>query len=168
VHSFALNGCLEVGEGARGAIRCALGRTRTRPLAAELGTQRLRRYGHFAYNPSVGAARRLMHDSFAQPEDSDPLEPLTDTFASDPLPHAMLALLGRIATALDDAAEWRQAHAVSRFDFHGRRGSADAGGSAPRWGYVGRLAAYWQAQRDRRNSCIGARSDTASSPQLNG
>ena len=51
-----------------------------------------------------------MHDSFAQPEDSDPLEPLTDTFASDPLPHAMLALLGRIATALDDAAEWGQAH----------------------------------------------------------
>jgi hypothetical protein len=69
-----------------------------------------------------------MHDSFAQPEDSDPLEPLTDTFASDLLPHAMLALLGRIATALDDAAEWRQAHAVSRFDFHGRRGSADAEG----------------------------------------
>ena len=53
-----------------------------------------------------------MHDSFVQPQDSNPLyvgtdrrfEPLTDTFASDPLLHAMLALLGRIATALDDAS----------------------------------------------------------------
>jgi hypothetical protein len=100
-----------------------------------------------------------MHDSFAQPEDSNPLdvgtdrrfEPLTDTFASDPLPHAMLALLGRIATALDDAAEWSAK--VTPFlvlASTAAEGQPTPEGSAPRWGYVGRLAAYWQAQRDRR------------------
>ena len=54
------------------------------------------------------------HESFVQPADSNPLyidterrfEPLTDTFAADPLLHALLALLGRIATALDEAEEW--------------------------------------------------------------
>jgi hypothetical protein len=84
------------------------------PYAAELSTQRLRRYGHFAYKPAEGAIRLLKHESFVQPEDSNPLyigtdrrfEPLTDTFTADPLLHAMLALLGRFATALDDAAEY--------------------------------------------------------------
>lgn len=82
--------------------------------AAELGTQRLRRYGHFAYSSADGAIRLLLHESFVQPEDSNPLyigldrcfEPLTDSFATDPLLHAMLALVGCFATALDDAADW--------------------------------------------------------------
>src|SRR6476660_1035100 len=70
--------------------------------AAELGTQRLRRYGHFAYTPADGASRLLMHESFVQPEESNlryigtdrRFEPLTDSFAADPLLHAMLASLG--------------------------------------------------------------------------
>jgi hypothetical protein len=82
--------------------------------AAELGTQRLRRYGHFAFTPSDGAATLMPHTEFVQPENSNPLyvgrdrqfEPLTDSFARDRLLHNVLTLLGRVATALDELSEW--------------------------------------------------------------
>jgi len=82
--------------------------------AAELGFQRLRRYGRFAYRPADRTATLMPHHEFAQPENSNPLyvgrdrhfEPLTDRFAKDPLLHAVLQLLGRLATALDDLPVW--------------------------------------------------------------
>jgi hypothetical protein len=82
--------------------------------AAEHGTTRLRRYGHFAVTAADGSARLLPHDTFVQPEDSNPLylhrdrhfEPLTRQFAADPLLYRLFALLARVATALDDAVEW--------------------------------------------------------------
>lgn len=80
--------------------------------AAELGTRRLRRYGHFRFRD--GAAQPLPHGAFVQPEDSNPLyverdrhfEPLTGAFSRDPLLHAILNMLGQLATTLDDRAEW--------------------------------------------------------------
>ncbi|MBV8930491.1 MAG: 2OG-Fe dioxygenase family protein [Mycobacteriaceae bacterium] len=82
--------------------------------AAELGTRRLRRYGHFSFVPAQGIAKLLPHRTFLQPDDSNPLyvekdrhfEPLTPTFAEDPLLYALLRLLGRVATALDSADNW--------------------------------------------------------------
>jgi hypothetical protein len=82
--------------------------------AAELGTQRLRRYGHFAFTPSDGTATLMPHSEFVQPENSNPLyvgrnrhfEALTDSFARDPLLGHLLAILARVATALDELAEW--------------------------------------------------------------
>jgi hypothetical protein len=82
--------------------------------AAELGTHRLRRYGHFAFRPADGVAKPMPHRAFVQPEDSNPLyvatdryfEPLTDAFAKDPLLHGILKMMGRLATALDDVAQW--------------------------------------------------------------
>lgn len=84
------------------------------PYAAELGTQRLRRYGHFLFTPADGAAELLPHRAFVQPEDSNPLyvqrdrhfEPLTDAFAKDGLLQGILRLLGGLAVALDDVAQW--------------------------------------------------------------
>ena len=81
--------------------------------AAELGTRRLRRFGHFLFSPADGVVTP-MHSAFVQPEDSNPLyveqdrhfEPLTDAFAKDPLLERIPRLLGRLATALDDASEW--------------------------------------------------------------
>lgn len=82
--------------------------------AADLGTQRLRRYGHFVFTPADGVFEPTTHSAFIQPEDSNPLyigtdrhfEPLTDAFAKDPLLQQILMLLGLLATALDDAARW--------------------------------------------------------------
>ena len=82
------------------------------PYAAELGTRRLRRYGHYRF--AGGVATPLPHDSFVQPENSNPLylqrdryfEPLTDAFAADTLLHRVMALLGRLADALDDVEAW--------------------------------------------------------------
>jgi hypothetical protein len=84
------------------------------PYAAELGTQRLRRYGHFRFDPTNGTATAVPDNVFVQPENSNPLyigrerrfEPLTDTFAEDPLLQDILRLLGRFATVLDDVAQW--------------------------------------------------------------
>jgi hypothetical protein len=84
------------------------------PYAAELGTQRLRRYGHFLFSPASGKFKPMPHDVFVQPEESNPLyvatdrrfEPLTDAFAKDPLLEEILTLLGQLATALDDKPEW--------------------------------------------------------------
>lgn len=82
------------------------------PYAAELGIQRLRRYGHYRF--ADGLFEPVPIGAFVQPQDSNPLyverdrhfEPLTDTFASDPLLDGLLRLLVRFATALDDVAEW--------------------------------------------------------------
>lgn len=84
------------------------------PYAAKLGTQRLRRYGHFLFSPASGTFKPMPHDVFVQPEDSNPLyvatdrrfEPLTDAFAKEPLLETILKLLGQLATALDDKPEW--------------------------------------------------------------
>ncbi|MBV9638678.1 MAG: 2OG-Fe dioxygenase family protein [Mycobacteriaceae bacterium] len=82
--------------------------------AAELGTQRLRRYGHFVFRPAEGVGELLPPDAFVQPQASNPLyverhryfEPLTEAFARDPLLAAMLKLLGQLATALHAVPEW--------------------------------------------------------------
>jgi hypothetical protein len=82
------------------------------PYAAELGVTRLRRYGQYAVRD--GRMRPMPQGVFAQPEDSNPLyigkdrvfEPLTTAFAADPLLHAVVRLLARVAGALDDVAEW--------------------------------------------------------------
>ena len=82
--------------------------------AFELGTTRFRRYGHFEFTPTDGSVRLLPHDVFAQPEDSNPLyievdrhfEPLTEGFAADPVLLALVLLVGKTATALDDVAGW--------------------------------------------------------------
>ena len=84
------------------------------PYAAELGTRRLRRYGHFLFRPADAAFEPTTHSTFVQPENSNPLyigtdrhfEPLTDAFAKDPLLQGILSFLGQLATALEDAAEW--------------------------------------------------------------
>ena len=41
--------------------------------AAELGTQRLRRYGWFSFRPADGVANAMPHHAFVQPQDSNPL-----------------------------------------------------------------------------------------------
>ncbi|MET9319112.1 2OG-Fe dioxygenase family protein [Streptomyces sp. NPDC003038] len=77
------------------------------------GASRLRRYGHFGLTPS-GETRPRPHDSFVQPEDSNPLfigedryfEPLTPEFADDPLFRSLLRLLAAAASCLDDPPEW--------------------------------------------------------------
>lgn len=81
------------------------------PYAAELGTRRLRRYGRYLMDDT---ARPVPTEDFVQPEDSNPLyigksrqfEPLTPAFAEDPVLHGLLAVLRRIASALDEVTEW--------------------------------------------------------------
>lgn len=80
--------------------------------AAELGVRRLRRYGRYSFRD--GALRPIPEHTFVQPEDSNPLyigrqrefEPLTDAFAADPLLRKVIGLLARVASALDDVADW--------------------------------------------------------------
>jgi hypothetical protein len=82
------------------------------PYAAELGIQRLRRYGRYLVRG--GVPRPMPNEAFVQPENSNPLyigrdrhfERLTDAFADDPLLHGLLHVLCRAADALDDVAEW--------------------------------------------------------------
>ncbi|WP_102419947.1 2OG-Fe dioxygenase family protein [Mycobacterium sp. 4858] len=82
------------------------------PYAAELGVQRLRRYGQYSFQD--GLLRPMPRTTFAQPEDSNPLyigrdrdfEPLTDAFARDRLLHKLIGLLARVAAVLDDVADW--------------------------------------------------------------
>ncbi|MFP1625402.1 2OG-Fe dioxygenase family protein [Streptomyces sp. 5K101] len=84
------------------------------PYAAQRGTRRLRRYGHFAWDSATGGIRMLPHEVFVQPEHTNPLydtvdrhfEPLTRACADDPVLRSLLGLLGRIAGALDGAGEW--------------------------------------------------------------
>ncbi|OBI10575.1 2OG-Fe dioxygenase family protein [Mycobacterium scrofulaceum] len=103
------------------------------PYAAELGVQRLRRYGQYSFRD--GVLRPVPRSTFAQPEDSNPLyigrnrdfEPLTDAFARDPLLHKMIALLSRVAAALDDVADWD----VKVHPFRVRSLSEDGGHPTP-------------------------------------
>jgi hypothetical protein len=82
------------------------------PYAAELGVQRLRRYGQYSYRARV--LNPMPRSIFVQPEESNPLyvgkdrhfEPLTDAFAGDRLLHKVIDLLARVAAALDDVADW--------------------------------------------------------------
>lgn len=82
--------------------------------AAELGTQRLRRYGWFSFRRADEVVSVLPHREFVQPHNSNPLyiardrffEPLTDAFSADPLLHRLLTLLARFARALDDIPLW--------------------------------------------------------------
>jgi hypothetical protein len=112
--SSALKGCIDEGDSAWTRFASHWDELVPDRYAAELGTQRLRRYGHFSYDALNGDAQLLAHESFVQPAYSNPLyidtdrrfEPLTNAFAADPLLHALLAFLGRIATALDDVAQW--------------------------------------------------------------
>ena len=84
------------------------------PYAAELGTRRLRRYGHYLYTPADDAMALTAHDAFVQPEDSNPLyvgrerrfEPLTDAFTAEPLLRDYLRLLAQMAVMLDDIERW--------------------------------------------------------------
>jgi hypothetical protein len=84
------------------------------PYAAELGTRRLRRYGHLLFSPADGVFEPTAHAAFVQPENSNPLyvdtdrnfEPLTDSFAKDSLLERILMLLGLLATSLDCASKW--------------------------------------------------------------
>lgn len=82
--------------------------------AAEAGTRRLRRYGHFLLISDDRTFRPMPHRAFVQPQDSNPLyldrdrhfEPLTDSFTEDPVLHGVLGLLGGLATALADIPQW--------------------------------------------------------------
>lgn len=66
------------------------------PYAAPLG-QRLRRHGQYWFRD--GVAQRM-------PSGNHGFEPLTDAFAGDSLLHGLMKLLGRMAAALGDVAEW--------------------------------------------------------------
>jgi hypothetical protein len=109
-----LNACLDTDDSAWTQFAAHWEDLASDPYAAELGTRRLRRYGHFVFRPAEGTFESTTHSSFVQPEDSNPLyigtdrhfEPLTDAFAKDPLLQRILSLLGTLATALDDATEW--------------------------------------------------------------
>lgn len=109
-----LNGCIGVDEHAWTRFSSHWEELVPDRYAAELGTRRLRRYGHFLFRPADGCAQLMPHHAFAQPEDSNPLyierdryfEPLTDALAEDPLLHGLLRLLGHVATALEDIPEW--------------------------------------------------------------
>lgn len=107
--------CLRVRNGAWNRFRAHWDKLSTDSYAAEWGMRRLRRYGQFSFTSATAQIRLLPQASFLQPEDSNPLyvgvertfEPLTDSFIADPLFWAVLRLLKRVATALDDPAVWK-------------------------------------------------------------
>ncbi|MBY0288837.1 MAG: 2OG-Fe dioxygenase family protein [Mycobacteriaceae bacterium] len=84
------------------------------PYAAELGTQRLRRYGHYVYSSADRTAEPMPLCAFVQPDDSNPLYVdrerqflgLTESFMSDPMLRGLLVLLGELAVELDPCDEW--------------------------------------------------------------
>jgi hypothetical protein len=109
-----LNRCLGVDDGEWTRFASHWDELAPDSYAAELGTRRRRRYGHFCFTPADGVAKPMPHRAFVQPEDSNPLyvsrdryfEPLTDAFAKDPLLQSILKLMGRLAAALDDVKQW--------------------------------------------------------------
>ncbi|MEO3759321.1 2OG-Fe dioxygenase family protein [Mycobacterium sp. B14F4] len=109
-----LNGRLGVGPDAWHGFSRHWDELSADPYAAELGTRRLRRYGHFLFTPGDGSIEPRTHDAFVQPEDSNPLyvgherhfEPLTDAFTAEPLVRDYLRLLGAMATMLADVPRW--------------------------------------------------------------
>jgi hypothetical protein len=112
MHPAELNKCLGVDDDAWGRFAAHWDELVPDSYAAELGTRRLRRYGHFRFRD--GVATPVAHAAFVQPQDSNPLyvgrerhfKPLTYAFASDPLLHGMLAMLGRVATMLEERPEF--------------------------------------------------------------
>jgi hypothetical protein len=109
-----LNACLGIGGSEWASFATHWEDLAADPYAAELGTQRLRRYGHFLFDPADRTFEPATRGAFVQPENSNPLyidternfEPLTDTFTRTPLLQQILTLLGELATTLDDAPEW--------------------------------------------------------------
>jgi hypothetical protein len=103
------------------------------PYAAELGVRRLRRYGQYSFRD--GVLRPIRKHAFVQPEDSNPLyigrtrefEPLTDAFARDPVLHRVIELLARVASALDEVANWN----VKVHPFRTLSSSAEGGHPTP-------------------------------------
>ncbi|GLX19840.1 2OG-Fe dioxygenase family protein [Streptomyces lavendulae] len=83
------------------------------PYAAEQGTVRLRRLGRFLLSRS-GEISPLAHEAFVQPQASNPLyvdverrfEPLTSSFAAEPVLGRLIRLLGEVAAGLDDTGQW--------------------------------------------------------------
>ncbi|MDT0609084.1 2OG-Fe dioxygenase family protein [Streptomyces lancefieldiae] len=81
--------------------------------AAQTGTRRLRRYGHFSLSRAGDIVVRP-HVAFVQPQESNPLyvevdrhfEPLTDAFVAEPVLTSLIRMLGQVAACLDDADEW--------------------------------------------------------------
>jgi hypothetical protein len=114
LHPAEINECLDIDGSEWKAFAAHWDELAADPYAAELGTRRLRRYGHFLFSSTDGGYQPAPHSSFVQPEDSNPLyldtdrnfEPLTDAFAKDQLLQCILTLLGRLATALDHAQHW--------------------------------------------------------------
>ncbi|OEJ23719.1 hypothetical protein AR457_03620 [Streptomyces agglomeratus] len=82
--------------------------------AAESGTCRLRRYGHFSLTAATGELALLPHVPFLQPQDTNPLyaqvdrhfDPLTDAFSADPILRSVIGLLGKLAACLERSARW--------------------------------------------------------------
>ncbi|MEU2034343.1 2OG-Fe dioxygenase family protein [Nocardia amamiensis] len=106
--------CLGLEEGAWDRFRTHWETLCADRYASEEGTQRLRRYGWFSFTAATAQLELLPQVSFVQPENSNPLyvgvdrtfEPLTESFMADPVFRAVLRLLGRLATALDDPPVW--------------------------------------------------------------
>ncbi|MGV9612347.1 2OG-Fe dioxygenase family protein [Nocardia xishanensis] len=106
--------CLGLEEDAWNRFRTHWEALSTDKYASKRGTRRQRRYGWFSFVAATGQTGLRPQVSFVQPENSNPLyigvdrsfEPLTESFVADPVFRAVLQLLGRLATALDDAAVW--------------------------------------------------------------
>jgi hypothetical protein len=107
--------CLGVQENAWDCFHTHWDRLSTDIYAADRGVCRLRRYGQFALTRAAEQINLLPQVSFVQPDDSNPLyvnvertfEPLSDSFMADPVFRAVLRMLGRLATALDDPPLWK-------------------------------------------------------------
>jgi hypothetical protein len=115
------------------------------PDAAEPGEERLRRYGQ--YLVLDGVVYRLPARTF---------EPLTDAFAADPLLHNVIELLARVASSLDDVAEWN----VKVYPFRTR--SSDAGHPTPEGLHRDGVTLVSTLLIDRRNA-IGGESSVCDS-----
>ncbi|MCX5048904.1 MULTISPECIES: 2OG-Fe dioxygenase family protein [unclassified Streptomyces] len=81
---------------------------------ADGGTYRFRRYGQFELDPAAGELTLLPHEPYRQESDINPLnggiervfDPLTESFAGDPLLRSVLVELGRIFSAVDGTGSW--------------------------------------------------------------
>ncbi|MFG2718508.1 2OG-Fe dioxygenase family protein [Streptomyces sp. NPDC048416] len=108
-----LSRCLGVGEESWGRFAAHWGELAPDAYAAQQGTRRLRRYGHFCLTRQ-GKLTAMPHVAFLQPEDSNPLyvatdrhfEPLTESFMAEPMLTSLIRMLGRVAARLDDVDEW--------------------------------------------------------------
>ncbi|MET9681193.1 2OG-Fe dioxygenase family protein [Streptomyces coeruleorubidus] len=81
---------------------------------ADGGTYRFRRYGQFDLDPASGELTLLPHEPYRQETDVNPLnggiertfDPLTESFATDPLLRSTLVAFGRIFTEVDGTRRW--------------------------------------------------------------